>query len=161
MIQLYIYMHSFSYSFPLWSITVGPCCLFILLYNSLHLLIPNYQSIPPPSYYPITRCIISEKNRLNRLYTVLFFYMTSEKKAELWEKTDHWLPGVEEWDWLQKGITEFSTVILYLDCDGWFTTIHQKSQNGTLQRVNFSIHNHTSINLEKKRWYHFSLPLVV
>ena len=60
-IQLYIYIHSFSYSFPLWFITgywiqfpvlYSRALLFIhALHNSLHLLTPNSQSIPlpPPS----------------------------------------------------------------------------------------------------------------
>ena len=57
-IQLHIYVYSFSYSFPLWFIT-GYWIQFPVLYsrtllfthpiyNSLHLLITNSQSFPPP-----------------------------------------------------------------------------------------------------------------
>ena len=62
-IYIYIYIYSFSYSFPLWFITgywiwfpvlYSGTLLFIhALYNSLHLLIPNSQFIPPPSSLPL------------------------------------------------------------------------------------------------------------
>ena len=56
---IYIHTHTFSYSFPLWFIT-GYRIQFAVLYNrtllfihsiytSLHLLIPNSQSIPSPA----------------------------------------------------------------------------------------------------------------
>ena len=63
MIQLNIYIHSFSYSFPLWFITgywiqfpalYSRILLFIhSIYNSLHLLIPNSQLTPPPLPFPL------------------------------------------------------------------------------------------------------------
>ena len=64
MIQLYIYRHCFSYSFPLWFITgywiqfpvlYSRILLFIhSIYNSLHLLIPDSQSFPCLPPYPST-----------------------------------------------------------------------------------------------------------
>ena len=55
-VYIYMYVSSFSYSFPLWFIT-GYWVYFPVLYsrtlficslrNSLHLLIPDSQSIPP------------------------------------------------------------------------------------------------------------------
>ena len=64
---IHIYIYSFSYSFPLWFIT-GYWIWFPVLYsrtlslshplcNSLHLLIPNSQSIPPRRQQVCSLCL--------------------------------------------------------------------------------------------------------
>lgn len=45
-------------------------------------------------------------------------------------------------DWLQKrhgGILGADGTVVYLDCDGGYTTVFQNSKNCVLRRVNFTI----------------------
>ena len=62
-IQLFIYIQSFSYSFSLWFIIrcwlefpmlySRPLFFIYPIYTSLHLLIPNSQTIPPPFIFSV------------------------------------------------------------------------------------------------------------